>query len=457
MSFPKNFAWGAAAASYQIEGATTEDGRSDCVWDTYARRKDAIWKSHNADVACDHYHRWKEDVALMKQIGLPAYRLSLAWPRILPGGTGQVNAKGLAFYDKLIDELLAAGVEPWVTLFHWDMPQILFDRGGWLNRESADWFAAYAAVVADKLSDRVTHWITLNEPQCYILFGMRDAFQAPGLKLSRSEYLRAGHHTLLAHGQAVKALRAHAKKPCEIGWAAVGWSKIPATNSPADIEAARYDTFNMREGDILDNAFWMDPVYLGHYPEQTLKFLGADAPQPQPGDLETICQKLDFQGFNTYNGTYIRAGKGGLPEVVPHPAGYTMNSFYGAVTPECLYWTSKFMAERYKLPVVITENGMGTTDAVSVDGKVHDPQRINYIQRYLLELERAGAEGVKLRGYFVWSIIDNFEWSEGYKHRLGLIYCDYIHGGKRIIKDSGYWYQKVAASNGAHLHEPWGV
>jgi beta-glucosidase len=450
MGFPKDFVWGAATASYQIEGATRADGRGDSVWDSYCRRPDAIWQDQNADVACDHYHLWQQDVALMRQIGLKGYRFSIAWPRVMPDGVGKVNEAGLAFYDRLVDALLAAGVEPWPTLFHWDYPQPLFDRGGWLNRDSAEWFADYARVVVDRLGDRVKNWFTLNEIQCFINFGHRDALQAPGLTLSRREWLRAGHHALLAHGRAVQVIRETSPVPCRVGWAPVGWSKIPATESREDIEAARRSTFATIDDEPLVNTWWMDPVFKGEYPADGLALYGDDAPEVRDGDMATISQPLDYFAFNTYNGITVRAGGDLGWENVPLPTGYAMNMFHGSVTPECLYWTSKFMHERYGLPIIISENGMPSHDWVALDGGVHDPQRIDFLRRYLLALGRAGDEGVPLAGYFQWSLMDNFEWSHGYKQRFGLVFVDFPTG-ERTLKDSALWYAKVIASNGASL------
>jgi len=452
MSFPDEFAWGAATASYQIEGAVDADGRGPSVWDSYCARPGAIWEGQSGAVACDHYHRWQEDVALMRQVGLKAYRFSIAWPRILPEGAGTVNPKGLGFYDRLVDELLAAGIQPWPTLFHWDYPQALFDRGGWLSPDSPGWFADYARVVVERLGDRVGHWLTLNEPQCFIGFGHRDAIQAPGLKLSRAEVLRAGHHCLLAHGRAVQVIRSASAKACKVGYAPVGWSKIPATDAPEDVEVARRATFDVTDDEPINNAWWMDPVYRGEYPEDGLRLYGADAPRVGSGDMDTIAQPLDFQAFNTYNGITVRAGAGGRPETVPLPEGYAMTFFYGSVTPEALYWTPRFMHERYRLPVVITENGTSNADWVALDGKVHDPQRIDYVRRYLLALERAGDDGAEIAGYFLWSFMDNFEWSHGFKQRFGLVHVDYPTG-TRTLKDSALWYRDVIATNGAALHE----
>jgi beta-glucosidase len=263
--------------------------------------------------------------------------------------------------------------------------------------------------------------------------------------------LRAGHNALLAHGRAVQVIRARSKNKCRVGWAAVAWTKIPATDSPADIRAARTATVWCNGKELLENTWWMDPVYLGRYPEDGLKAFGADAPKVGRGDMETICQPLDFQGVNIYNGIRIRAGKGGVPEVVPHPIGYPMNFFQGAVTPECLYWGPKFLYERYKLPVMMSENGVSIAEWISLDGEVHDPQRIDYIQRYLLEFERAGKDGVPIAGYFVWSLMDNMEWSHGYKQRHGLVYVDF-NTQKRTPKDSAAWYAKVIKTNGKAIH-----
>jgi beta-glucosidase len=370
----------------------------------------------------------------------------------MPAGAGAVNPRGLDFYDRLVDALLAAGVEPWPTLFHWDYPQALFDRGGWLSPDSPDWFADYTRVVVARLGDRVKNWFTLNEIQCFIDFGHRDGIQAPGLKLSRGEVLRAGHHALLAHGKAVQAIRAGVPGKSRVGWAAVAWTKIPATNSPADIRATRTATLWCNGLELLENTWWMDPVYFGRYPADGLKAFGRDVPKIGPRDMETICQPLDFQGMNIYNGILIRAGKGGVPEEVKLPLGYPMNFFHGSVTPECLYWAPKFLYERYKLPVVMSENGVSIAEWVSLDGKVHDPQRIDYIQRYLLQFERAARDGVKIAGYFVWALLDNFEWGHGFKQRLGLIHVDF-NTLRRTLKDSALWYAKVIKTNGRALHK----
>lgn len=448
--FPEGFVWGAAAASYQVEGAAYEDGKGLSVWDMMCRKPGAIWSGHTGDVACDHYHRYREDVELMKQLGLHAYRLSISWPRVIPAGTGRVNPKGLSFYDKLVDELLAAGIVPYITLFHWDYPYELYCRGGWLNPDSPDWFADYSRVVVKKLGDRVKHWMTQNEPQCYIGLGHLQGVHAPGVKLGMADILRMTHHSLLAHGKSVQAIRVAARGKVQVGAAPVGVVKYPATETPRDIAAARRAMFAVADRSVWNNTWWLDPILKGRYPEDGLKLYGKDVPSFSRKDLATMHQPLDFFGCNIYNGEAIRAGKGGRPEPVPQPTGYAQTAIRWPVTPEALYWGPRFFYERYKLPVYITENGLSSMDWVALDGQVHDPNRIDFLARYLRELRRATQDGVDVRGYFQWSILDNFEWAEGYKERFGLVYVDYPTQ-RRIPKDSAYWYQDVIASNGANL------
>jgi beta-glucosidase len=448
-AFPQGFRWGAAAASYQIEGAANEDGKGQSVWDMFCRRPGAVWEGHTGDVACDHYHRFREDVALMKRLGLKAYRLSIAWPRLLPEGVGGESAAGIGFYDRLIDELLGAGIEPWITLFHWDFPLSLYYRGGWLNRDSAEWFGDYAELVAKRFSDRVRHFMTLNEPQVFIGAGHMEGRHAPGDKFPFREVLLAGHHVLLAHGQAVRALRASARQPLSIGFAPVGLPNLPLTETREDVLAARTATFSVTAQTAWTNTWWMDPVYLGSYPEDGLALYGADAPEIRAGDMELIAQPLDFFGANLYQGSSVRAGDNG-PEHVARAVGSPLTAFEWSVTPDVMYWGPKFFWERYRKPIVVTENGISCRDWIALDGKVHDPDRIDFTARHLLALRRAIGEGVPVDGYFHWSFIDNFEWAHGYKHRFGLIFCDYATQ-RRIPKDSAEWYAQVIASNGASL------
>lgn len=448
--FPRDFAWGAATASYQIEGGAFEDGKGLSVWDTFSHRPGTTYRGHNGDIACDHYHRWKEDVALMKQLGLTAYRLSISWPRVMPKGVGEVNDRGVEFYSRLVDALLAAGIEPWVTLFHWDYPFDLYCRGGWLSPDSPHWFAEYAQQMARRLGDRVKCWMTHNEPLCFIGTGHLEGRHAPGDKLGTKLMLRAGHSMFLAHGRAVQALRANCRVKPRIGIAHAACPKTPATESPVDIEAARTACFTMRDDSHWNNTWWMDPICLGKYPQDGLRIYGADAPEIGPDDMEIISQPLDFLGVNIYTHEVVRAGKDGRPEIVPLSAGAPLSAIRWPIQPESLRWGPKFYYERYKLPIAITENGMSGVDWVSLDGKVHDPQRIDFLRRYLRELSKAGNEGVPLAGYFHWSLMDNFEWANGYKERFGLIHVDY-ESLQRTPKDSFDFYRQVIQTNGKCL------
>lgn len=451
--FPEDFVWGVAASSYQIEGASEEDGKGRSVWDMFCEQPDAVFEGHTGQVAIDHYHRFPEDVAWMQRLGAQAYRLSLSWPRLLPEGTGAINDKGIAFYDRLIDALLEARIEPWVTLFHWDYPLSLFHRGGWLNRDSAAWFADYAALVVEKFSDRVRYFFTQNEPQVYIGFGHQEGRHAPGLRLPLSQMLLAGHHSLLAHGLAVQAMRAAAKQPLQIGYAPVGMPKLPVSDRAEDVELARRATFTIFERNAWNNTWWMDPVYRGGYPEQGLSFYGADAPRVPSSDFDVIQQPLDFFAVNIYQGTTVRptASREWGFEAVPHLPGHAATAFNWPVTPDALYYGPKFFFERYGLPIVITENGLSSRDWVSLDGRVQDPGRIDFTQRYLLAFERAVREGSSALGYFHWSILDNFEWAAGYRERFGLIHVDF-QTQKRTPKDSFAWYREVIRSRGRSLH-----
>ncbi|MDX2119336.1 MAG: GH1 family beta-glucosidase [Planctomycetota bacterium] len=438
--FPQGFIWGAAAASYQIEGAAKEDGRGPSVWDTFSHTPGKVVRGHTGDVACDHYHRMREDVALMKSLGLKAYRFSVAWPRVMPTGEGAINEKGLAFYERLVDALLEAGIEPWLTLYHWDMPQALQDNGGWLNPQISTWFEAYARAVVDRLSDRVTHWMTINEPQVFIGLGHGSGTHAPGLQLSFKEQLIAGHNVLLAHGKAARTIRQYAKKPAKIGWAPVGSCQFPLSESPEAIEAARTATFTHHGKHLWSNTWWGDPVNFGHYPEDAIKAFGDDMCSVAPGDMDIIKQPLDFYGLNIYSGE---------PHNGSWETGNPQTAFKWNVAPRALYWCPRFIHDRYKLPIVITENGMAGLDWVAPDGHVRDPQRIDFSRQYLLQFGRAAAEGFGA-GYFHWSILDNFEWAEGYQMRFGLVHVDY-QTQNRTPKDSAYWYREVITTNGAHL------
>lgn len=445
-SFPKGFVWGAAAASYQVEGGWDADGKGLSVWDMFCRKTGTVYNGHTGNTACDHYHRYAEDVDLMQNLGLQAYRFSISWPRVIPAGTGAVNPKGLDFYDRLVDALLTAKIEPYVTLFHWDYPFDLYRRGGWMNPDSADWFADYAAVMVKKLSDRVSHWMTLNEPQCFISLGHYEAKHAPGDQVAFPLALQAAHHALVGHGKAVQVIRALTARPAKIGYAPVGVNYIPATSSQADIDAARQRMFTVNPASFWNNTWWSDPIFLGHYPEDGLKAYGQDAPVVKPGQMEIIAQPLDFYGVNIYQGTRVRASENGQPEELSYEPGWPMTMMYWHNSPEALYWGPKFLYERYQKPIYVMENGISGEDWIMADGKVHDPQRMDSMYRYLSQLQKAGADGVDLGGYFHWSIMDNFEWAEGYRQRFGLIHVDF-ETQKRTLKDSAYYYQKIIKAN----------
>lgn len=459
MGFRSDFAWGAATAAYQIEGAAFEDGKGPSIWDDHCHdfRRDETGRQNvqggdTGDVACDFYHLYREDVARMKEIGLKAYRFSISWARVLPDGTGKVNEKGLDYYSDLVDALLEADIEPWITLFHWDLPQKLQTLGGWQNPGSPDWFAEYTRIVVERLSDRVTHWMTLNEPQCHIIIGHQRGECAPKLRLSEPELLRVFHHHLLAHGKAVKTIREYAGKEPQIGIAFCQGDVIPATAGPEDVEAARKAMLRVDTKDLWSAAWWLDPVVFGDYPEEGKKAYGGNFPEEltREEDLKLISQPLDFIGINAYRSSIAEAdGEGGF-RIVNEKQGCARTAFKWPVTPETLYYTPKFLYERYRLPLVITENGLSAMDWVCLDGKVHDVMRIDFMHRYLQCLKRAVEEGIDIRGYFAWSLMDNMEWNNGYTERFGLIYVDF-ETRQRILKDSAYWYRDRIRANGGDL------
>jgi beta-glucosidase len=450
MGFRKDFVWGGASASYQIEGAVAEDGRGPSIWDMFCKESGRILNGSTGETAADHYHRYREDVDIMKQLGYRGYRFSIAWPRIFPEGDGKLNEKGLDFYDRLLDSLIAAGIVPYATLYHWDYPYALFRRGGWLNGDSPRWFADYAAAVAKRLGDRLKNYITFNEPQCFIGLSYDSTEHAPGVHLPIWDTLLMAHHVLLAHGRAVQALRGIVKD-AQIGYAPTCSAHYPATDSPADREAARKAFFHIPPDRCFWSvSLWSDPVFLGKYPEELYALHGPHMPKIGAGDLKIISEPLDFLGQNIYNGMEIRAGGPLGVEIVPRKDGYAFTAAKWPVTPESLYWGPTFLWERYKKPLYITENGLSCADVVSLDGKVHDPARIDFLHRYLRCLKKAAEDGVDIRGYFHWCVTDNFEWAKGYTDRFGMVYCDYPTQ-RRIIKDSGFWYRDLIGTNGENL------
>lgn len=451
--FSDDFVWGVATSSYQIEGALKEGGRGTGIWDVFSNIPGKIWGNCKADPACDFYHRYKEDIAIMKEMGIKGYRFSLSWPRILPDGIGRVNKEGIDFYNDVIDELIKNGIEPYITMYHWDFPQALQEKGGWVNPESVEWFGEFAKVVSEAFSDRVTCFITLNEPQCFSGISFLHGEHAPGIKLELKDQFLQVHNMLMAHGMAVRNLRKYAKRPIKVGYAPTCGMPYPATDKPEDIEAARQVMFSCPSD--LSNWTWSvswfsDPVFLGKYPEEGLEKYREYLPDIKKEDMELISEPLDFMGENIYNGYGIYMGEDNKPKYADREPGYAITGNDWPVTPECFYWGLKFLYERYKMPIFVTENGTCTRDWVAMDGKVHDPQRIDFLNRYILAMKKAMDDGADIRGYFEWTLTDNFEWNLGYRDRFGLVYVDFTTQ-RRIRKDSSYFYEEVIRTKGDSL------
>jgi beta-glucosidase len=450
MGFRDDFVWGGATGAYWVEGAAREDGKGLSVWDMFAQDKNHILDEQNGDITCDHYHLYQKDVDVMKEIGYKGYRFSISWPRVIPEGKGNVNEKGLDFYDRLIDSLLKAGISPYATLFMWDYPYALFRKGGWLNPDSPKWYVDYVMVIAKKLGDRLKNYFTFNEPQCFIGYGHHDIFHAPGVHFPIQDTLLMTHHVLLAHGNAVQTLRALVPN-AKIGWASAGSGHYPISNNSEDREAARLAFFDIpKNNPYFSVSLWCDPIYLGSYPAKFIEQYGQHMPPIGQNDMNIINQPLDFTGQNMYNGQPIRSdGKGGYEFVTREP-GYPLTAYKWPITPESLYWTPVFLAERYKKPILITENGISCHDVISLDNKVHDPNRIDFMNRYLLSLRRAVDDGVDVQGYFYWTVMDNFECAQGFMERFGMVYTNY-KTKERVLKDSAYWYRNVIKTNGSNL------
>jgi len=426
----KDFIWGVSTSNYQIEGAAREDGRGLGIWDTFCRQG-KIANNDNADVACDHYHRYAEDVALMQRIGVDAYRFSVSWPRLLPEGRGRVNEAGLAFYDRLLDRLLAAGIEPWLCLYHWDLPQALEDLGGWTARDSATWFGDFAALVGRRYGDRIKRIATFNEPAVFSLLGYAYGSHAPG-KVDYDALLKVIHNVNRAHGRAVDAIRAtvegasigsvHNVQPCR-----------PASDSAADrIATERFDEYW--------NRAFPQPQMLGTYPPQLGEAL---APLIKPGDLVEICRSTDWFGLNHYGPLYIKESTDMLKSGFgPVPAHIPRTSMGWPIEPDGLEETLLMLDRTYALPIFVMENGTATVDQVLANGEVHDQDRIDYLRGYIGAMDAAIAAGADVRGYFVWSLMDNFEWNSGYKERFGLVHVDYATLQRRP-KASAKWYGEL--------------
>jgi len=440
VSFPSGFVWGAATASYQIEGAWDEDGKGQSIWDRFSHTPGRIANGDTGDVACDHYHRWKEDVGLMKELGLHAYRFSISWPRLLPEGRGRVNRGGVDFYSRLVDALLEAEITPYVTLYHWDLPQALQDQGGWPKRATAEAFVEYAEVVSHSLGDRVTYWITLNEPYVSASVGHLEGRHAPG-HTDLDEALSAAHHLLLAHGWSVPVIRGNSNG-AQVGITLNLSPHVPASPSVPDRAAAW-------QGDGILNRWFLDPISARGYPPDIIQHHGRPMDFVQAGDLEEIAVPLDFLGINYYFRTVVRSTL--VPEAQNEPRMVFVNrnptEMGWKLYPEGLYDLLGRLHFDYRFPALyITENGAAYPDEVGPDGHVDDPQRIAYLGEHLAAAARAIAAGVPLRGYFAWSLLDNFEWAHGYSKRFGLIYVDYPTQ-RRIPKASAHWYRRVIAAN----------
>ncbi len=433
--FSKDFIWGAATSAPQIEGAWKDGGKSLSIWDVAPEKK--IKNRENCHVSCDHYHHWKEDVALMKQMGLKAYRFSISWSRIMPS-EGVVNQEGLKFYSDLVDELLMAQIEPIVTIFHWDMPLWVFKKGGWLNKRIVGYFKDYAKAVVSALSDRVKWWITINEPGCFIMNAYLQGVHAP-FKRDYLSLSKLSKNAMMASAEAVKILRTEAKQKVKVGVAFSTGAWVPKNDSKEEIDKARRLTLEEGNG-LMGNKWWMDPMLLG----KPVKAYGIFSSKKK--DMALIHQPLDFIGLNIYTSyNYAEWGGGEKP-----PVGAPKNSLGWVIDERCMYWNVKFIYEKYKLPIMITENGLAANDAVSFDGDVQDPNRADFIRRYLSELKKVNNEGVPILGYLHWSLLDNFEWAEGYDPRFGLIYVDF-KSGKRIIKNSAWYYKHIIETNGEEL------
>jgi len=434
VQFPVKFTWGAATAAYQVEGAANEDGRGESIWDRFSHTPGHTTDGDSGDFACDHYHRYPEDIALMRQLGLKAYRFSTSWTRVLPTGHGPVNTAGLDFYDRLVDMLLAANIEPFITLHHWDLPQVLYEKGGWTNRENLYYFADFATLMVKTLGDRINKWTTFNEPGVIADNGYVLGEHAPGIKNDRRLARQVTHGLNVAHGLATQAIRA-ANPALQVGIVISQWGVDPASNDPADAAMAENAFLRNDTGNF-------NPIFKGCYHPLWVEAAGDEMPDIKPGDMALIAQKLDFLGINFYSRTVY--DKNGV--VKPIPGSEYTQMGWEVCAPSFRRMLNHINNEYDLPPIYITENGSAYPDVVSADGRIHDELRLDYLRQHFTQVRLAMQDGVDVRGYFVWSLMDNFEWGYGYSRRFGITYVDYATQ-KRIIKDSGLWYARVIATN----------
>ena len=432
-TFPHNFLWGAATAAYQVEGAWNEDGKGESIWDRFSHTPGKISDQTTGDVACDHYHRYEQDIALMRRLGLKAYRFSIAWTRVLPAGRGRINPKGIDFYDRLIDSLCAANIEPFLTLYHWDLPQALQDEGGWENRDTGLAFADYSALMVKHLGDRVKYWTTFNEPSVVAFDGNLSGEHAPGNRDPRIAY-QVAHNLMVAHGLGVQAIRS-ADSKVQAGIVLNLWMADPATDSPEDIAEAR------AAWDRSESLF-LDPIFKGYYSPAVYDLVGENMPKLQDGDMALISQELDYVGINFYSRNLVSATQ----EIDTVPGSEYTEMGWEVCAPAMRRMLVKINNEYRLPPIYITENGAAFKDEVSADGKIHDPRRLDYLKQHFIQTRHAMQDGVDVRGYMVWSLMDNFEWGHGFTKRFGLIRVDY-ETQQRTFKDSGEWYAEVIRTN----------
>jgi beta-glucosidase len=440
LRFPSNFVWGCASAAYQVEGAVNEDGRKPSIWDTFSHTPGKSFQGQTGDIADDSYHLYKEDVNLLKNLGAGAYRFSISWPRIFPEGTGQPNEKGLAYYQRVVDKLLKNNIAPYITLFHWDLPQAL--SGGWQSRDTAKAFADYAGYVSGKLSDRVSHFFTVNEFGSFTDAGYQTGEFAPGLKLPDAQVNQVRHHAILAHGMAVQSIRANARAGTQIGLAENAAACVPVIETREQVEAARRAT---RE----ENASFLTAIMEGKYTDSYLRQEGANAPKVEASDMKIIGSPIDFLGLNVYSPLYVRADASGTGyKMEPQPSSYPhMASPWLTIGPEVIYWAVRNASEIWQpRALFITENGCSSDDVITADGRVEDTDRVMYLRNYLTHLHRAALEGYPVKGYFLWSLLDNYEWTDGYSKRFGIHYVDF-KTQTRTPKLSAEWYREVISRN----------